>query len=348
MASRGAGIREIAAEVGVSLATVSLALNGKPGVGGETRSRVLAAADRLGYQQRAQRRIIGLLIERLHVSAYSDPAVGPMIQGVETEASRRGYHLLLASLEPGTTGLPAMVTERQVAGIIALGGGDISDRYIRTLMTADIPVVLADNYVNGLGVACVLADNAMGAYQATRHLIDLGHTRIALLEGPRKYKTLTERMEGYLRALDEAGLDADPALMIKPLPGDPRKGFRETQALLALPVAQRPTAIFAVSDKTALGALDALRLGGVRIPEDMALASFDDIAESQHAMPALTTVRYPLQGLGQAAARRLIEIIDGVDTRPYKMLLNTELVIRSSSGDPRPAWRDHQPDYALT
>jgi LacI family transcriptional regulator len=85
-----------------------------------------------------------------------------------------------------------------------LGGGDISDDYIRTLVAAGLPVVLADNFVDGLAVPCVLSDNETGAYLATRHLIDLGHRRIAILEGPRKYKTLTERLEGYLRALDHA------------------------------------------------------------------------------------------------------------------------------------------------
>lgn len=337
MTNRTTRLREIAKEVGVSVSAASFALNGKPGVSEETRKRVLDVAERLGYQQRLPRRIIGLLIERLHVSAYSDPAVGPMIEAVETEASRLGYHMLLASLEPGVTVLPAMVTERQVSGLIVLGGGDIPDQYIRTLLTAPIPLVLADNYINGLPVSCVLGDNAMGAYQATRHLIDLGHRRIAILEGPRKYKTLTERIEGYLRALDEAQLDADPALMLKPLHGDPRKGFQETQALLALPREQRPTAIFAVSDKTALGALAALQEAGVRVPEEMALVGFDNIAEATQVRPVLTTIRYPLQGIGQIAVRRLIDLMGDTNLPPCKILLHTELIVRASSGANPPA-----------
>ncbi|HZS91503.1 MAG TPA: LacI family DNA-binding transcriptional regulator [Chloroflexota bacterium] len=324
--------REVAQEAGVSLATVSNVLNGKAGVSEETRERVLAIAERLGYQPRTQRSVIGLLIERLPVPAYNDPAVGLMIQGVENEASRRGYHMLLASLDPGFAQLPAMVTGRQVSGLIVLGGGDISDAFIRMLVATKVPVVLADNFVDGLAVPCVLADNETGAYLATCHLIELGHRRIAMLEGPRKYKTLTERLEGYLRAHDLAQITPDPTLMIRPLHGNPRKGYRETQALLELPRLHWPTAIFAVSDKTALGALEALKDAGVRVPDDMALVGFDDIAESAHTVPPLTTVRLPMQGIGQVAVQRLIDQIEGRNTLPSKTVLYTELVVRQSSG----------------
>jgi LacI family transcriptional regulator len=290
----------------------------------------------LGYQRRAERQVapsaIGLLIERLPVPAYSDPTVGLMVHGIESEAGRRGYHVLLSSLEVGTVDLPAMVTERQVGGLVVLGGGDLSDALIRRLVATELPVVLADNFVDGLLVPCVLGDNEPGAYLVTRHLIELGHRRIAILEGPRKYKTLTERLEGYLRALDEAGLDADPGLMVKPLHGSPRKGYRETEALLALAREQWPTAIFAVSDKTALGALAALKDAGLRVPDDMALAGFDDIDESAHMVPPLTTVRLPMREIGAVAVQRLAELIEGSHNAPSKVILYTELVVRESSG----------------
>jgi DNA-binding LacI/PurR family transcriptional regulator len=330
MATRST-VRDVAHEAGVSLATVSLVLNGKAGVGDDTRQRVLAAMERLGYQRRGQRPLIGLLIERLPVPAYSDPLVGLMVHGIEIEAGRLGYHVLLASVEPGTT-LPAMVTEQQVSGLVALGGGDVSDAYIRTLADTGLPLVLADNYVDGLNVPCVLADNVSGAYLATRRLIDLGHERIALLQGPRKYKTLVERREGYLRALDQAGQSPDPRLMVKPLHGSSRKGYRETQSLLALPRADWPTAIVAISDKTALGALDALKEAGLRVPDDMALVGFDDIAESAHVTPALTTVRLPGQAIGEVAVQRLAALIDGAAVLPSKTVLYTELIVRESSG----------------
>ena len=328
-------VRDVADESGVSLATVSLVLNGKSGVGDDTRRRVLIAMERLGYQRRGQRLVIGLLIERLPVPAFSDPTVGVMIQGVETEAGHRGYHLLLGSIEPGATALPTMMTERQVGGVIVLGGGDISDAYIRMLATADMHVVLADNVVDGLAVPCVLGDNEAGAYLATRHLLDLGHRRIALLEGPRKYKPLSQRRAGYLRAFDDADLPPDPLLMIKPLSAGPRKGYRQAKALLALPASQWPTAIFAISDKTAFGALEALKDAGLSVPDDVALVGFDDNADSAHLVPALTTVRLPTHAIGAVAVQRLVELIEGTDRVPSKTVLYTELVVRQSSGAAR-------------
>jgi DNA-binding LacI/PurR family transcriptional regulator len=324
-------VKDVADEAQVSLASVSLVLNGKVGVGPDTRLRVQAAIDRLGYQRRGQRLVIGLLIERLSVPAYSDPLVGLMIHGVEVEAGRRGYHVLLASIEGGTTQLPAMVTEQQIGGLVVVGGGDISDAYIRMLAATNLPLVLVDNYVDGLAVPCVLGDNVTGAYLATRHLIALGHTRIAILEGPRKYKTLTERREGYLRALDEAGLPIDPAMMIKPLHHRPRKGFEEAQSLLDLPASRRPTAIFAISDKTALGAMDALKEAGLRVPDDIALVGFDDVAESSHATPSLTTVRLPAHAMGETAVKMLVDLAAGAGATPTKTVLYTELITRQSS-----------------
>ena len=237
-------VHDVASAAGVSLATVSIVLNGKPGVGTDARARVLAAAEQLGYRTRGTRPMLGLLVERLPVPAYSDPAVGMMIQGAETEAKRLGYHLVLESIEPGMRDLPAMLTGRQVRGAIVLGSGDTTDAYVRSVAAGDIPIVLADNYVEGLDVPCVVPDNATGASLVTRHLIELGHRRIAFLEGPAKYKTLTERKEGYLRAHVQAGLTPDPSLAIPPLHHGARKGYFETQQLLSLPPSQRPTASF--------------------------------------------------------------------------------------------------------
>jgi LacI family transcriptional regulator len=317
------------------MATVSMVLNNRKGVSAATRRRVLLAADQVGYRRRdraASSSAIGLLIERLSVPAYADPAVGLMVHGIESEAGRRGYHVVLATVEAGANELPAMVSERHVGGVVVLGGGDIRDDYIRRLAASSLPLVLADNFVDDLAVPCVLGDNETGAYLVTRHLIELGHRQIAILEEPRKYKTLVERREGYMRALDQAGIAPDPALVIKPHPGSPRKGYFETTALLELPASRRPTAIFAISDKTAMGALEALRNAGLRVPEDMAIAGFDDIAESAHTVPPLTTVRLPIQAIGTVAVQHLIERIEESARLPCKTVLYTQLVVRESSG----------------
>jgi len=212
-----------------------------------------------------------------------------------------------------------------------VGGGDISDSYIRAVAATGLPLVLVDNYVDGLAVPCVLGDNVTGGYLATRHLIERGHTRIALLEGPRKYKTLMERREGYLRALDEANLPIDPGLMVKPLHIGPRKGYHETRGLLALLPRQRPTAIFAISDKAALGALAAVKDAGLQTPDDIALVGFDDLSDSEQVTPSLTTVRLPAHAMGETAVDRLVNLMEGSDARPSKIVLYTELVVRQSS-----------------
>lgn len=224
-----------------------------------------------------------------------------------------------------------MVSEQQVGGLVVVGGGDISDLYIRGLAETGLPLVLIDNYVNGLAVPCVLGDNVTGGYLATRHLIDLGHRRIALLEGPRKYKTLTERCEGYLRAMEEADLPVDPALRVKPLHMGPRKGYHEAESLLMLPQAQRPTAIFAISDKAALGALAALSDAGLRVPDDVSLVGFDAVSDSEQARPSLTTVRLPAREMGETAVQKLVDLAEGATT-PSKTVLYTELIQRQSSG----------------
>ncbi len=333
-------LRGVAEEAGVSMATVSMVLNNRKGVSADTRRRVLAAAQQVGYQRRDRTETsssIGLLIERLPVPAYADPAVGLMVHGVESEAGSHGYHVVLASIDSGSEELPPMVSERRVGGVVVLGGGDIRDDYIRRLAASGLPLVLADNFVDDLAVACVLGDNETGAYLATRHLVELGHRRIAILEGPRKYKTLVERRQGYVRALEQAGMALDPALMVRPHPGSPRKGYREATDLLELPPSQRPTAIFAISDKTAMGALEALRNAGLRVPEDMALVGFDDIAESAHLVPPLTTVRLPMQAIGAVAVQQLIARMEDDRSSSCKTVLYTELVVRESSGAGLPA-----------
>ncbi|HEY8283952.1 MAG TPA: LacI family DNA-binding transcriptional regulator [Chloroflexota bacterium] len=326
-------VKDVADHAGVSLATVSLVLNGKAGVGPETRLRVREAIATLGYQRRGQRPVIGLVIERLSVPAYSDPLISLIIHGAELAAGRDGYHLLLASIERGAAELPAMITEQQIGGLLVVGGGDLTDAYIRTLAAAGLPMVLVDNYVADLAIPCVLGDNVTGAYLATRHLIEQGHERIALLQGPRKYKTLTDRREGYLRAMDEADLPVDPSWLVQPIHPSTRKGYHEAQSLLALPSARRPTAIFAISDKTALGAMDALKDGGLILPDDMALVGFDDVAESALVTPSLSTVRLPAHAMGETAVQRLVELMEGAESAPSKTVLYTELLIRQSSSN---------------
>jgi LacI family transcriptional regulator len=161
--------------------------------------------------------------------------------------------------------------------------------------------------------------------------VRLGHTRVGLLAGPRKYRSLVDRQEGYLDALTEYGIPVEQALMSPPTHhAGGQKGYQQMPHLLGLP--QPPTAVVAISDKTAFGALEALKERGLRIPQDMALVSIDDVAESAHTMPPLTTVNVPRAEMGAEAVRRLLALLRQEAPRPTKTVLYTRLVVRASCG----------------
>jgi LacI family transcriptional regulator len=338
-------IRDVALEAGVSLSAVSLYLNNKPGLSNETRDRIAAAAERVGYVPRGRTRVtpaagsaastslIGMLLENLPFPAFSDILYLQVLQGFESEARRRGYHTVITTLDTqDVLQVPAAVIDGQFAGLVALGGGDVSDDFIHSVLATGVPLVLVDNYLLSGEVDCVVPDNEIGAYFATRHLIERGHRRIAAIAGPAKYKTLTDRLQGYLRAMHEAGLGPHPQMIQPSLShGLPNKGYLEMQALLACP--ELPTAVFCVSDRTALSALTALNEAGLRVPDDIALVGFDNVPEGGHSTPALTTVHMPKREMGVVAARRLAELIGQGESEPapLKIVLPTHLVVRAST-----------------
>jgi LacI family transcriptional regulator len=230
-------------------------------------------------------------------------------------------------------GLPRVVAEQQAAGILAIGGGDITDELLDRIAEEGMPLVAVDNYSNHRQLDSVVTDDRAGAYLATRHLIELGHRRIAIILGPEKYKPLVERYHGYRDALNEANIPLDPALIQAPLSqGTPQKGYRETERLLQLD--PLPTAIFAVSDRTALGALALLQQRGLRVPEDLSLVGFDNVAPGAHAHPALTTVNRPHYEMGIIAMQRLDMLISGRAIAPTKLVLYVDLIERESTAAP--------------
>jgi LacI family transcriptional regulator len=219
------------------------------------------------------------------------------------------------------------------------------------------PVVLIDDQNDPLdGIPWIGADNRGGAYEATHHLIRLGHQRIASIQGPMKYKVSHDRYQGYCDALQEAGIQLDPTLVLE---GDfMLAGGRSCgRAFFARPVAERPTAVFAGSDLMAYGVISAAEEYGLRIPEDIALIGFDDNPSSAHMRPALTTVRQPFSEMGQRAVEVLLGLIERSQSRRQnrsehgrqahgvqaekaeRILLPTSLVIRDSCG----AVRNHTP-----
>jgi len=328
-------MKEIARRAGVSPSTISLAFRNSSRIPVETKHKILRIASELNYVyprkiNRKVHGIISLIIEQLPIPAISDSFCGEIIQGMEAAVREYGYHLSLYTMhiENGNAIVPPTIKEGTVDGILILGGGDISDDFIRELLKTGLPTVLVDNYVIGERVDCVIPDNITGAAIATEYLIKLGHRRIGIIKGPKKYKTLTDRFLGYIEALEAHNIEIDPQLIPEKISHGPAKGYLETKYLLQLP--NPPTAIFAISDKTAMGALQAIREANLRVPEDISLIGFDDIVEAAHLNPPLTTVRVPKKEMGEIAVVKLLSAINRENYNPSKTVLYTELVERES------------------
>lgn len=336
---RKATIRDVAAAANVSLAAVSLYLNDKPGLADATRQRIASAIDAVGYVPRntnnkkpAEARFIGLLVESLPLSPFFDMFYGEVIQGIDTYAKEMGYTLALIIVEPGGA-LPNLLRDQKddLAGVIMLGSGDVNQNIIDVVQSQKIPAVLVDNHLPGVPLDSVLPDNLAGANMAVRYLIEKGNRRIAFLHGSEKYYTLQERYRGYYTALFEAGLPIDPALIQPYLSaGQLNKGYLEMKALLD--AGTEFDAVFCVTDRTAFGALQALKEAHIRVPDDVMVVGYDNVAQSSQTTPALTTIDVPKRTMGEIAMSRLFESMSGPpDELPMKYVLPTSLVIRDSA-----------------
>ena len=339
MSKRRSNIRDVAAAANVSPSAVSLVIRGKPGVAAQTRERVWAAISELGYEVPAvaatgKSQAICLLIEKGTMPVVLDLFYGDIIRGFQAEAQRLGYQVLLHMYD-SSADTPALLMQGlpdEARGLVVASDGDIRPEIVLQMQELDLPLVLIENHAPDHRLNCVVGDNYEAGYVVTRHLLDLGHRSIAILPGPTKYSSLVERLRGTLAALAEEGLIVPPELMPQPVSGHPKKGYLQMKEILRLP--ERPTAVVAVSDKTAFGALEAIREAGLRIPEEIALVGIDDVGESAFAHPPLTTFRIPRQEMGMIAMRKLRHLIDGDREPAAKTVVYGELIIRESTGAP--------------
>ena len=333
-------IADVAKLAGVSPSSVSMYLNNRPGIGVETQVRIADAIDELGYvprggeARRKSKGFIGVLVEKLPKLLTGDMFYADVTSGIQREAESLGYSIAVSVIDEPAEVLPRLVAEDSIEGLLALGGGDITDQLLHLIIKSGMPLVTVDNQSDLQPLNSVVVDNYRGAYLATRHLIELGHRRIAVIQGPRKYKSLTERYHGYLNAMIDAGLGIDLELVQRPLSsGLPNKGYREMKALLAIDAP--PTAVFAVSDRTALGAIPAIQEAGLAVPRDISIVGFDDMPPSVYPTPALTTVTSERLAMGHIAMQRLHQIIKNPRHAPINIVMPCQLVIRDSSAQPR-------------
>ncbi len=328
-------IWDVAKKAGVSVATVSRVINHSTHkVNEATRRRVLAAIQELGYQPNDVARGLKKRTSRtiaLIVPDISNPFYPAIARGIEDIANQHGYAVVLCNTYENLTKEREyldLLRRRWVDGLIFATVGR-NTRHLRWLRGHSIPVVLIARDVEGLEIGSVLVDNFQGAYEAIRRLIRLGHRRIGFIGGPPNLHVVQERRRGYLQALCEAEIEPDPSLSVE---GNFRAegGFEAMQQLLQIPLP--PSAVFAANDLMAIGAMDAIKRSGLRIPEDVAVVGFDDITFASLVELTLTTVAQPKYKMGTMAMSRLLEIMRGKRNGPRKIVLEPQLVVRDSCG----------------
>ena len=326
-------IREVAESAGVSHATVSHVINNTRLVSQETRQRVLAAMDALNYRPNALARslrqgktnTLGLVLPD-----SANPFFAEISRSIEDEAFQKGYSVFLCNTELDTERelfYVDVLSKKQVDGIIFVAAGDQADS-LDFLMRRKMPVVMIDRDVPNVAVDAVLTDNKLGGYLATRHLLELGHTRIACIAGPSSITPSAERIIGYRRALEEAGIAYDERLILR---GDyhAQSGMEITHSILRMD--PRPTAIFALNDLMALGALRAAAEGGCAVPGDLAVVGYDDLDIARFTNPPLTTIAQPKKEVGARAVSMLVDRISRKGDPPGRLVLPPELIIRRST-----------------
>lgn len=339
MAKDRATIAEIAAAVGVSVPTVSKVLNGRTDVAAGTRVRVEAALEeheyrkpvavRTGHAARVAPRLLDVVFHESD-SLWSQE----IIAGVERVAGPARAGVVLSELggshRPTQQWIDDVMARRPLGVILVLSHLDETQRH--QLSSRSIPFVVLDTQGKPpADVPTVGSNNWNGGFVAAQHLIELGHTRIAVVMGPSDMLCSRARVDGFRSAHDEAGIAWDPACVHWGA-FEATSGYNHALALLSQP--EPPTAIFAGSDEIALGVAHAARERDLRIPEDLSLVGYDNLPITKWMNPALTTVNQPLREMGGLAAQMLLTLADGGTPASTRVDLMTELVVRDSTAAP--------------
>ncbi|MGV9863484.1 LacI family DNA-binding transcriptional regulator [Rhodococcus koreensis] len=334
-------LKDVAALAGVSVQTVSNVVNRRVAeMSPETRERVEEAMRKLNYYPNSQAR--GLRSQKTSTLAFllldpdprylADPMTDLIISGVGAVARERGYMLLVHAAQPDQLdhGLFMPIQQGRADGALLLLSGDPSlrRRYIDEMQKLTTNFVVFED-VNDDSVATVTANNRQGAYDMTRRFVDAGHTRIAFIGSGTAWPMIEQRFEGYKQALQDARIVFDPALTRFEGEWDAVTGGRLMSQLCT--ETDPPTALLAGNDLFAIGAIKALKERGMRVPDDFAVAGFDDFAFAEHTDPPLTTVRIPGFEMGHQAATLLIDRIEGKDPEINTGVLPVDIKIRGSA-----------------
>lgn len=326
-------IRDVAKLAKVSTATVSATLNRSAPVSPELQARVHRAVEELGYAPDGVARslktgttaLLGLLIPDI-----TNPFFTQLVRVVEAAAQRAGYAVLLCDSDENPakelTYLRLMRTHR-VAGLVWCPVGEAGPEGLGQPLLAGLPIVMVDRAAPGVSADLVVIDNHRAGYLATAHLLELGHRRIGAIAGPAHLLPAAERLRGFRDALKEHGLDPDAAPV-------GQGAFREAEAYAScrtlLQMLSRPTGLFVGNNHMLIGVMRAIADLGLACPTDISIAAIDDFPWASAFNPRLTTVRQPVEAIGETALRLLLARIAGRTTDPVRETLACELIVRGS------------------
>jgi DNA-binding LacI/PurR family transcriptional regulator len=338
MKAHRARLADIAIQAGVSEATVSRVLNGRPGVAESTRQAVLTALDVLGYERPARLKqhsagLVGLIVPEL-----DNPIFPAFAQVIESALAHHGYTPVLCTQTPGGVhedDYTQMLLERGVSGIVFVSGlhADSSSdpaRYV-ALRRRGLPIVLVNGYIEGVDAPFVSNDDVTSMDLAVTHLVAQGHTRIGLALGPRRFVPVVRKITGFREAMRRHLGFEDVDDWVECSLFSVEGGTAAAERL----VDAGCTAVICGSDLMALGAIRAVRGRGLEVPRDVSVVGYDDSPLIAFTDPPLTTVRQSVQAMGSAAVRALLDEISGVPTRRAEYVFRPELVVRGSTGSVR-------------
>ena len=326
-------IRDVASQAGVSIATVSKVLNQRYGVAAETNARVLAVIEELGYEaslvaqslRNHRTNVIGILVADL------EPFSTELLKGAADAIRGTGFELVVYSAGGRTNDEKAGWERRYLSRLSGtlVDGAVLVTPTVALDMHHGTPVVAVDPHTGPTGLLPTIdSDNLRGAQLATEHLLELGHRRIAMLTGRPDLQSAQLRETGYRRALAAAGVEADENLILVGA-YDPEVSAESARRLLSGP--DRPTAVFAANDLSAISTIEVATEFGLSVPEDLSVVGFDNIPESVMSTPALTTVDQPIREMGRRAISLLVQLINGEPPGTTHITLDTSLVVRQST-----------------
>jgi LacI family transcriptional regulator len=331
-------IKDVAKEAGCSLSTVSLVVNNRGYVRAETRERVLKVVKDLSYHPtRSARGLasktsgnIGFILREDHFS-QAEPFYTRVFLGTEFVASQHGFYVLLTTIKQDFDDrdeFPRFLLERNVDGLIV--AGKVSAEFLAKVSRFGIPVVLVDFEQKHRRWSSVLIDNRTGARAITQHLVSLGHSRIAFVAGDIVHPSIRERLDGFHEVLSEHGI-ALPPQYVDTVEPDTRIANGSAAMARLLRLHERPTAVVAANDALAIGCMQEIQASGLRVPDDIAVAGFDDVEVSALMRPPLTTVRVFKEDLGRQAIAMLVEMIRNGGSTTVTRHVPVELIVRQST-----------------